>query len=450
MTPRALLSHYHGGMDTTSVTSDVPTLHVRSALLPSDHPAASLPLLEIAPEPGHVLAWLGWRQSMIGWGAAHRVTVEGRHAIREAARIWDDLRSRAQVSGHSAGRSAEAPPSSTHSPLSVPIAFSSFGFAWATPGVLVVPEVLIVDDEGGRHVVTASTTEDAPDPIDAINQAMAARSPITEAQGLWTAPGRMSQTQWRESVRRLISRLRSGAASKVVMARDMVVSAASPFDERFLLQRLHELYPTTWAYAVDGLIGATPEMLASTSGGRLTSRVLAGTAPSVGAETDGDALLANMKERTEHHLAVESVARSLAPLAETVEVPETPSLLRLPNVTHLATDVTAVLRDANVLDVAAALHPTAAVCGTPTPLAFDLLLAFEQTRRGRYSGPVGWIDGNGEGEIAVALRCAQVEGDGSSLRVFAGGGIMPDSVPEAELAETRAKMQPVLEALGLK
>lgn len=155
------------------------------------------------------------------------------------------------------------------------------------------------------------------------------------------------------------------------------------------------------------------------------------------------------KDRAEHSLAVESVARALDPITETLNVPEEPQILDLPNVSHLATDVTATLPGAGVLDVVDALHPTAAVCGTPRTVAFHLLEDFESTERGRYSGPVGWIDAEGDGEFGIALRCGQVSEDGREVRVFAGGGIMPDSIPEVELAETRAKMAPVLQALGV-
>ncbi|WP_026459965.1 isochorismate synthase [Schaalia suimastitidis] len=415
-------------------TPALPCLDIRVAPLPERFDDVAL--RDMVPTSRGVLAWWSPERTLIGWGCALRIEVEGRHAIREAGRRWDQVRRNAHL------RAPEGAPRA-------PIAFGSFGFAWATPGMLIVPKLTLVETPHGRYVITASdmATAQAPDPIVALDAAyeQVSASPVSTPQGLWTEAGRMSQSKWTESVRRLISRLRSGGASKVVMARDMVVSSALPFDERYLLARLNELYPTTWTYAVEGLIGATPEMLASITDGVLTSRVLAGTST----DGDGDALMANMKERTEHLLAVESVARALSPLAETLEVPDEPTLLALPNVLHLATDVKAQLREGNVLDAVAALHPTAAVCGTPTPLAFDLLLTFEDTRRGRYSGPVGWIDAAGDGEFGIALRCGQLSDDGTSIRVFAGSGIMPDSVPEAELAETRAKMRPVLDALGI-
>ena len=124
-----------------------------------------------------------------------------------------------------------------------------------------------------------------------------------------------------------------------------------------------------------------------------------------------------------------------------------PFLLELPNVVHLATDVSARLTDTRLLDLVAALHPTAAVCGTPRDLAMRLIEELEDTERGRYSGPVGWVDASGDGEFAIALRCGLASG--TRLRLYAGAGIMPDSDPDAELAETEAKMRPLLDALGV-
>ncbi len=472
-------------MPTASLSSTAfpQPLRVRVRVIPADHPAASAPLTDLLPHPDDAVAWMGRRTRMVGWGAALNLQVEGRHAIRSAARAWDSIRASAVVehdhidedgsaqAGPAAtgidesdpalpvaappasgdakrnGRDARASARIAGASPAAPIALASFGFAWATPGMLVVPEVLVVEDDSGRRVLTASTTQRPPDPLRALDEAAQARRshPVVAPVGVWTQAGRMTQTQWMESVRRLIDRLSGGAASKVVMSRDMVVSAAQPIDQRHLLARLHELYPTTWAYAVGGLVGATPEMLASMQDGQVTSRVLAGTL----GPGQGERLMSSLKDRTEHMLAVESVARALAPLAETLNVPEQPFILDLPNVSHLATDVTATLGTSNVLDVVAALHPTAAVCGTPTALAFDLLETFESTRRGRYSGPVGWVDASGGGEFGIALRCGQIEQDGRSVRVFAGGGILADSIPEVELAETRAKMAPVLEALGI-
>ena len=155
------------------------------------------------------------------------------------------------------------------------------------------------------------------------------------------------------------------------------------------------------------------------------------------------------KNLREHALAVESVASALRPIVQELQVPEAPFILDLPNVAHLASDVQARLGELSLLEAVAALHPTAAVCGTPRDLALELLEEHERTERGRYSGPVGWVDASGEGEFCIALRCGALEEGGRALRIFAGGGIMPDSDPGEELAETRRKMAPLLDALGV-
>lgn len=410
-------------------TSPPPSLHMRVAQLTE----APLNLLELVPSPAGVTSWLGEDVSVVGWGRAMKLPFEGGHAMREAARVWDDVAKNATVAfeGEDVPRTVQ-----------LPVAMASFGFSDNTPGYLVVPEVTLVRDGDQVWVATAKVGGPPESPL----ASLTAVDPVEVPTGLWTEPGRMTQNKWKDTVRQLTWMLQSGIASKVVLTRDIVVSASAPIDERFLVEELSRRYGNTWVYSVEGLIGATPEMLASLRNKRVTSRVLAGTS----APGEGETLLSSLKDRTEHHLAVESVARALGPLSEEMTVPTTPGLLDLPNVTHLATEVTALVPSGNVLDIVDALHPTAAVCGTPTRLAFEILEDIEGTQRGRYTGPVGWVDGSGDGEFGIALRCGQLDDHRMQIRVFAGGGIMPDSVPDLELAETRAKMKPVLEALGIE
>lgn len=405
-----------------------PRLHVRVRELGSSPDD----LLDVVPVPRDVSAWLGHGVSLVGWGHALKLDFKGARAMRDAARLWERVVTDAQVDVYGdAG------------PLTWPFALASFGFAAESLGHLVVPKFAVARVEDRAWAISAAVDQTPPNPLEALPQD---QPQIQSPAGLWTEPGKMTQNRWKETVRRLALMLQSGAASKVVLTRDIVVSAAQPIDERYLLRELQKRYPSTWVYDVEGLVGATPEMLASLRSNHFVSRVLAGTS----GPGEGESLLASAKNRTEHHLAVESVSRALAPLAEEMTVPSEPSLLDLPNVTHLATEVVATVKEATVLDVVDALHPTAAVCGTPTSLAFSILEDLEGTVRGRYSGPVGWIDGAGDGEFGIALRCGQLSEDHRQIRVFAGGGIMPDSVPDLELAETRAKMRPVLEALGIE
>jgi menaquinone-specific isochorismate synthase len=200
------------------------------------------------------------------------------------------------------------------------------------------------------------------------------------------------------------------------------------------------------------MFGATPELLVRREKGLVTSRVLAGTIRRTGDDEHDLTLAATLarssKDLEEHEYAVRSVADALAPYCSSMNVPESPFVLHLPNVMHLATDVAGVAHDtgANVLELAAALHPSAAVGGTPTKVAVEMIAEIEGMDRGRYAGPVGWMDARGDGEFGIALRSAELAG--SRVRLFAGCGIVADSDPEAELAEAQAKFVPVRDALS--
>lgn len=396
---------------------------------------AEAPFTRLLPEDASPFVWSGSRRRMAGWGRAAEWTGSGAEAIRDAGAWWDRLRASTSLIPD-----PEAPDGALPA---LPIAFGSFGFSARTESVLIVPELLLIQTPRGRWALSFSLSSAPADPL----EVLAPLRPSTprRPEGVRTDAGRMTQGEWAESVDALAARLRAGEASKAVMTRDMLVRADSPIDPRHLLERLDALYPQTWRFAVDSLIGATPEMLASAEDGMLHSRVLAGTSPA----GRGALLLESEKNLREHALALDSVASALRPIVEELHVPEAPFVLDLPNVSHLASDVDARLGGASLLEAVAALHPTAAVCGTPRDRALALLEEHERTERGRYSGPVGWIDGAGEGEFCIALRCGALEEGGRALRIFAGGGIMPDSDPAEELAETRRKMAPLLDALGV-
>ena len=447
--------------------STTESLHARAVSLAGTQ-WAHTPLLRFLPEDPRedaaALAWLGFRCQMVGWGRAAAWKGSGAHAIGEAGAWWDRLRTASSVSvdvhgPHSKDRelgkrtsraplSGDSPSAEAASHLeralpSFPIAFGSFGFSARTESTLIVPSFLLIDTPEGRWAVSISSSSPVPDPLEVL-KSTTPTSP-RPPRGLRTDVGRMTQREWRASVEALAARLRAGDASKAVMTRDMLVRADSAITAHYLLERLDSLYPQTWRFCVDSLIGASPEMLGSAADGVLHSRVLAGTSPA----GRGAELLESEKNLREHTLAVESVASALRPIVDDLQVPETPFILDLPNVAHLASDVQARLGELSLLEAVAALHPTAAVCGTPRDLALELLEEHERTERGRYSGPVGGVDANGEGEFCIALRCGALEEEGRALRIFAGGGIMPDSDPGEELAETRRKMAPLLDALGV-
>lgn len=282
----------------------------------------------------------------------------------------------------------------------------------------------------------------------------------------WSAtlgPGALDPEGYQAAVRGALDAIRAGEVGKVVVARDLVGTVPAGSDLRRLVRALATGYLDTWTFAVDGLIGASPETLVTVSGGEVTARVLAGTFPR-GADADDDAaasfhLSHSRKDLDEHQYAVQSVLDALAPHVSAVRADDEPFALELPNLWHLATDVAGEIADhASALDLVAALHPTAAVAGTPTKAALEVIRRLEPFDRRRYAGPVGWVDAHGDGEWAIALRCAQIGGEPARrfaeysatipVVAHAGAGIVAGSDPETELLETRVKFRPIVDALA--
>ncbi|MFD6860414.1 isochorismate synthase MenF [Rhodococcus sp. NPDC060090] len=266
-------------------------------------------------------------------------------------------------------------------------------------------------------------------------------------------------------VRSLIERLDLGEFEKVVAARRVALEADEPIDPLSLAARMIDRHPGATTYALDlsaaeerywghTLVGATPELLVSVRGDTVTCRPLAGTAarrtdPDADREA-GEALLASPKNRAEHAFVIDWIRARLAPLCSDLDIPAGPELTSTPDVWHLATPITGTLRDpgTDALTVAAALHPTPAVAGTPTEAALAAIRTMEGDRR-FYGGAVGWCDSNGDGDWLVAIRCAEISSDGLRAVAWAGGGIVADSDPDDELAETTAKLRTLLGTIGL-
>jgi menaquinone-specific isochorismate synthase len=326
------------------------------------------------------------------------------------------------------------------------VAFTSFTFADSSPGSVVVVPRVVVGRAGGRAWITEFAGDAGPSVLRV--RPVRPTGPLTWEDGRLPVPG------YRAAVAEAVRRMRSGALDKVALAHDLLAVADAPLDPRFLLGGLARRYPSCWSFAVDGLVGATPELLLRRSGATVSSRVLAGTAWSEdSAPTDAaglaQRLLSSDKDRREHLLAVESLAAALRPLCAELDVPSEPGVLTLANVSHLVSDVHGKLdRDdpASLLALAAAAHPTAAVGGTPRDAAVALIAELEGMDRGRYAGPVGWMDANGDGELGIALRCAQL--DGRTARLFAGCGVVVDSDPDTEVREAAAKFRPIRDALA--
>nr|WP_201471224.1 chorismate-binding protein [Microbacterium hydrocarbonoxydans] len=421
-------------------------------------------------DPNDPLAWLRRGDGIVavdgGIAASIRVPA-GADQLRSAAiaTAWRDLARDAEIAD----------------PLSLPgtglVAFGALTFDEdsAADSVLIVPS-LVIGRHRGRTWLTSIRRSSGSDSDSGSGSGSGSGSDSGSGSGSaqadaetaaygphWAGtvgPGEQSPQGYQDSVRQALDRIAAGELSKVVLARDLSGSIPAGSDLRRLVRALSTGYPDTWAFAVDGLIGASPETLVTVQERTVTARVLAGTIGR-GADADADTaasahLASSTKDLDEHQYAVQSVLASLRPHTRALAASEQPFLLKLPNLFHLATDVEGELADGgSSLDLVGALHPTAAVAGTPTSAAIAAIRELEPFDRGRYAGPVGWVDQAGNGEWAIALRCAQFSvaagadaGADIAVTAYAGAGIVAGSDPESELLETRVKFRPLVDALA--
>ncbi|WP_282071790.1 isochorismate synthase [Janibacter hoylei] len=424
--------------DTTPVGTPHPALVVRTVSVPVSRVGDLLALLPEPQDAGDIVSWVRRGEGFVGWGRVAIFRATGADRFERAQEWWRAVTAEAIVRDD------------VDEPGTGPIAFGSMAYSRRseTESVLVVPEV-VVGRRGDLAWVTTTTTDATVPPAD---------EPLTQ-QPAPTSPGEvdfvdrdLDAPSWALAVEEAVARISAGALDKVVLARAVQASASRRIDPRWVLTRLAEDYDTTWVFAVDGLVGATPEMLVRLERGLVTSRVLAGTIRRTGDDSHDLALAGSLarssKDLEEHEYAVRSVADALAAHTSSINVPDSPFVLHLNNVMHLATDVAGVVDDRSTsLALAASLHPSAAVCGTPTRDADDVIAELEQMDRGRYAGPVGWMDASGDGEWGIALRCGWYE-SAQSLRLYAGCGIVAGSVAADEVAESIAKLLPMRTALG--
>lgn len=403
-----------------------------------DDPGPLLSLLPRLEDPAGICAWVRRGEGMVGWGRALSFDCAGSDRFERAERWWRDTVDHAVVRDD------------VLLPGTGPVAFGSLSFSGESPSgaTLVVPEVVVGRRGDQWWVSTFSTGSLLPATV------QPAQGPAPERpETVVFADAPQASRPWTGSVAEAVGRIGAGELDKVVLARSVQASARSGIDPRWLLAQLAQGYDNTWVFAVDGLVGATPERLVRLEKGLITSRVLAGTIQRTGDDARDLALAASLarssKDLEEHEYAVRSVAQALAPHCSSMNVPEAPFVLHLANVMHLATDVAGVLSDsASSLRLAASLHPSAAVCGTPTDRAFAAIAELEGMDRGRYAGPVGWLDAAGDGDWAIALRCGAYDrADPRRLELFAGCGIVAGSDPAMELAESEAKLIPMKCAL---
>ena len=403
-------------------------LRITTELL-GDHPRLS----EIATDLPISASWIRGSDGFIAFGSYKTHRVSGRKRFADASTWWKNELSQLEIKNN------------VHGVGTGPILFASFAFAEEEPSVLTIPEIVVAQKNGKSWITWIGNGQ--PELV----------SRIIEQVGLnlsWSQ-GALSDEEWRSAVNASVTKIKEGELEKVVLARDLIAHADKEINPAALIQSLETEYPSTWLFLVDNLIGATPELLVRLSKSLVTSRVLAGTIRRTGDEERDFALAGSLakssKDLEEHEYAVRSVAEALEPFASSTNVPDAPFVLHLPNVMHLATDVTGVINDSatkvDIFKLISALHPSAAVCGTPTDVARDVITELESMNRARYAGPVGWIDAHGDGEMGIALRCGQIAEDRRSIRLFAGCGIVAGSSAEQELAESQAKLLPMRSAL---
>jgi menaquinone-specific isochorismate synthase len=391
-------------------------------------------LTSVANELDLTTTWIRSGDGLIGFGEYKKIELTGEDRFEKAKAWWQIQLSEFKIQNN------------VHGSGTGPILFGSFSFDPNEKSILVIPKI-ILGKKAGKSWVTWIGDNTQP------NFSTLSKS-LPSGEITWS-DGALSESQWKDQVGFAVDSIKQNKLEKVVLARDQVAASTVAINTRGLLQRLEIEYPSTWLFLVDGLVGATPELLVRLSKSLVTSRVLAGTIRKTGNEDRDLALAASLakssKDLEEHEYAVRSVADALAPFCSSTNVPESPFVLHLSNVMHLATDVTGVLNDsakqADIFTLIQQLHPSAAVCGTPTNAAKKFIIDFEKMNRERYAGPVGWIDANGDGEIAIALRCGQLSRDNKSIRIFAGCGVVAGSDPANELAESQAKLMPMRTAL---
>lgn len=459
-------------MDRIDVSDDdpgLPRFAVRSWFIDGLSPHAPVPFTHGLPTtPQEFISqlpaagfscWVRHTSGLVGFGRAARLTATGARRFADLDRAWQQI----------------VATSTIDDPVGLPgsglACFSAVTFSAQSQAtsVIDIPRYLLGRRDGRVWLTSIEPLSAGARTADPVGngdgsddgELVLAPTPIRRPVGATRKPGHTTGADYLDIVAQASALMReqtgAQALKKVVLARDELIETPDEIDVRALLAALNTAYPGCWTFDVAGLIGATPELLVGVEDGRVTTRVLAGT---YRVEDDPRAelaaareLLGKAKDQEEHRYAIESIVAPLTRLTDQLHVDEEPHLLQLANVIHLASDAhgTLTARDGRVptaLAVAEAVHPTAAIGGVPTPLAAATIAEYERTDRGRFSGPVGWMDAAGNGQFGIALRCGQFEAR-NRIRLFAGAGIMPDSDPLTELVETGAKFAPMRTALGI-
>lgn len=426
--------------------------------------------------PGTCFYWEqpAWQRSLVGTGAALSLEMDDTGRFEEAAQAWQKLRDKAVI--------AYDPVLAEDQASCGPLLFGGFSFdplhsrtaLWQDfpHGLLILPALLFNRCEGQQATLTLSRLVQVTDNLDNLTDSMSAqviefsallaKVPVfsayrpAESREAYAVRDVWPAEEWKDLVGRTARAIQQGEYAKVVLAREVQVAAdGRPFSLTSTLQHLRQNYPGANVFALQrgsgAFIGATPERLIHARDGQLHTMALAGSAPrGADAEEDrllGSALLRSSKNREEHEIVVSMIHDALAHLCSRVWAADTPELLRLKNIQHLQTAIVGeLLPGRSILEALQVLHPTPAVGGSPTESALAFIRTHENLDRGWYAGPIGWVDLQGNGEFAVALRSALLEAHQATL--FAGCGIMADSDPEAEYAESCLKLQVILRSLS--
>ena len=367
------------------------------------------------------LVFLHQDYQIVASGEAARLSFRGEKRTQQLADGWRELLAEIEIEDEAG----------SDSPGLIALTSITFDAESREESVLILPlETLILSATGSYRIS-----------IDGTKTSQKTEVP----QGHFTT-GQQTDEKFIDAVDKAIKEIETGRIEKVVLAKDLVLPISSEPDLGVPLKRLHERYPDCWTYKIGNVFGASPELLLKAEDGRVSARVLAGTAAR-GTDPDVDKAIADglshsLKNKHEHLYAVQSLVNELKPFCESVEFDQEPFSLALPDMWHLATDVRGVLKPQfSLLDVIQKLHPTAAVAGTPRDLAIEMIRELEPFDRGGYAGPVGWLSSNGSGEIAIALRGGIIEKN--QIRALAGCGIVSESTPQAELEETELKFKAV-------
>ena len=385
--------------------------------------------MELLPDQ-QPFTWVRNGEGLVGWGIHASIKVKGAKRFEDARNWWHQQLDSFEINNE------------VHGPGTGPVLFTSFSFDENEESELVIPKVVV----GSRNQSTWITWIGNDSQPKLIERAIANAIPAIK----WREA---DVSSWKEKVLTAVSEIQEDVLDKVVLAREIIADAESDVDPRSVLRNLAKEYPGTWIYSNNGLVGATPELLIRLNNSMVVSRVLAGTISKTGDDDKDLALAASLarssKDLEEHEYAVRSVADALSPFCSSTNVPDSPFVLHLSNVMHLATDVTGAIKESHkvvdIFSILTKLHPSAAVCGTPTSVAAELIKRIEGINRRRYAGPIGWVDSKGDGEQGIALRCGYI--NGKEVHAFAGCGIVAGSDAAKEVAESQAKFLPIINAL---